>query len=816
MKKCLFVITLFLCGVITLFSNEFFEQFDLRRLTANFYGLCFNRSTLLVYGDGGIILRSTDWENWQQISLNDSLCIIDMIYFNNKFYGISRFNYLLFSTDDGVSWELKDFGRSTRFYKLFSVQDSVIAVTRGKILLLGKDLKVIKEIEIPRKESFYRDEYLAVTTLVNDYLLFQYSSNEMCLLSWKEGTYQIFKVDTPQNTNIKEIIPQSDRIFLFFDNESFYELNLGTKSLMYRGTLNPAFSRVFSTFGNDIYMMCNYYINRFNIDSLSFGKFRSDLTFEDIGPSVDRYISQLNFTDMRFKSKDTIIAVGLYKLIMISFDGGRNWLLRSLFNFKRKFYPTLPTIFLFKGKYFRTLGNYLTLFSSNDTGITWLPPKPMKIDHSENIDFLSVSRRMGTYITEEKGFYFADVLYIKEPNFIFTADGGNSFSFDANLSIGNSNQAVPPQLVKYKNDYLFITSGKLQIKGEWTIKNFFRKMDITPEGLQFETVSVDSSMQFLFIHNINDTLYAIAHKELKYGTIDTLPVWASYDGGKNWDSLYSISAKRRTTNTPSLGRISFISIDTLLVDIIHRRDEYNPTINTLQNLYYLNFRDRIFKKLIEFDSSTVSIQILPRMGKYYLLKGHFYRNQMLFSKILFSKNFDLPINKWNELSLNPRYTSFYEFTNKFYGSTGSLPIVEMEKNTLLIQTIDNYHKVPVIFLAKLKPNSILWADTINVDSIDVSSFDLFVTQPYPMPVTNNENLRFRVYFDPSYDYESINFYVSDVMGRTVAENSSFEKVPLTNHSLEVIWNVRNLSQGVYFVIVRLQNIIKEVPIVIIK
>ncbi|MFN3306323.1 MAG: hypothetical protein ACK42Z_03945, partial [Candidatus Kapaibacteriota bacterium] len=61
MKKCLLISILFMFEIMNLFSYEFFEQFDLKRLSANFYGSCFNESTLLVYGDGGVILRSSDW-----------------------------------------------------------------------------------------------------------------------------------------------------------------------------------------------------------------------------------------------------------------------------------------------------------------------------------------------------------------------------------------------------------------------------------------------------------------------------------------------------------------------------------------------------------------------------------------------------------------------------------------------------------------------------------------------------------------------------------------------------------------------------------
>ncbi len=815
MKKYFFVSIIFLFEIIKLSSYEFFEQFELKRLSANFYGSCFNQNTLLVYGDGGVILRSTDWgKNWQQISLNDSLRIMDMVYFNNKFFGISRFQYMLVSTDDGLTWELKDFGKDTRFYKLFVIDNNLIGVTRGKVLIFKDDLVLSKEIEIPKKEKFYRDEYLERVVLVDYNLLFQYSSDEMCLLSVKEANYQIFKVTLPQNAIVREVIRHSNGVFLYLDNKSFYELNLENKNLTYVSSLPSAFSRVFTTFGNEVFMLCNHYDKRFNIDSLTFGKFQVNSNFEIINSNVDRHICELSFTNLKCKNKDTMVVVGLYKLIMISFDGGKNWTLNSLFNFSRKFYPTLPYYFI-KGKYIRTLGHYLHFFSSNDTGTIWLPPKPMKIDFINNDDFLSYSFSLGTYISEDNGFYIADVLNITEPNIAYTTDGGNSFSFDTNYSYALGS----PIIVKYKDDYLLKTTGKLQIKGVWKIKNSFIKLSITQGKFLLERFSIDTTVQFIFITNINDTLYAIVEKNLarNFSFLDTLFVYASYDGAKTWDSLYPIIVKRRTTQPFSIGGFRKFA-DTLFFNVGFRKDVYDSNNNFLESIYYLNFRERVFKELVAFDSSLIVMSIISKLGKYYLLYGAYFKKNKLEEKILLAKNLE-SVEEWRELSLNPRYvqgypTVFYPFANKIIGTSLSTPVLEMEENTLIIQTFDNYHKTPVVFLAKLKPNSIMWADSIKADSLEIPNSEIYVTQPYPNPT--DEYFNFKVYFNSNYHFEQINFFVTDVMGRIVAGNNAFVKIPLTNHSIEVKGRLENLSQGSYFVVASLQGRKKIVPVMLVK
>jgi len=62
-------------GTCSLFSqNQFFENLELNRISSNFKGSISNGKSIVVYGDGGIILRSSDnGTTWLKVSLNDSL-----------------------------------------------------------------------------------------------------------------------------------------------------------------------------------------------------------------------------------------------------------------------------------------------------------------------------------------------------------------------------------------------------------------------------------------------------------------------------------------------------------------------------------------------------------------------------------------------------------------------------------------------------------------------------------------------------------------------------------------------------------------------
>lgn len=828
MKKLSFTLIIMVIAINLIYSYEFFEQFEMRRLTSNFFGSIYNHNSLLVYGDGGIILRTTNFgRNWEQIELNDSLAIIGMINIGSKFYGISKYQYIIVSSDGGIKWKLKDFGKDARFFRIFYFDSSIVVISRGKVLFFTKELTKIREVEIPKKGDSYNDNYLTSLELVGNSLVFQYSSNELCLVSLLNGNYQLIEIPrkNPGDTLIKQIIPTQTNVFVYFSDDSFYRFDPTSSKIEFLNTLSQTLSKIFSAYKDNVYLLCNYYINTYNIDSLFFGRFDlSKTSFEKINSdSVERFFNELNFTDLKFISQDTIVAVGKNKLIMISFDGGQNWTLHSLFNYMRTQYHNsylLP--FLIDKKYLRVFGNFFSFFSSNDSGNTWLPPKLFKLDFAQNKSFLAYSgERLGVYLSSDKGIYFSETMNIKEPNFAYTTDGGNNFAIVKYDSIGHQNTFTTPQIIRYKDEYIWVTSTLWFINNHWEIYTFFRKFEITPNGLRFERIASDTSVQFLFIHNINDTLYAIIQKELTHEYSDTLFVYCSYDGARNWDSLYPIVIKRRTSGDFFIGPYYKFG-DTILIGVSFWKDEPDPINNILSSLYQLDLRKGVFKEVLALDSSWLGFDLLSKLGKYYFILGMVYKNRETQVKYFFTKDYTRPVSEWKEITINPRYSSrtkyetrFNFFTNQLFGHTSSLPLIELPPNTLLVRAfLDTYHNTEVVFLAKLKENSIFWQDTIDVDSIDTDNFDIFVTPPYPTPST--ESIKFRVYFNPMYNFDQIGLSGWDILGRKIAGENSFEIQPINQYSAEIKWNLGNTAQGTYFILVRLGNSVRKIPVVILK
>ena len=109
MQRIIIVIFAFTAFSFIQANDSFWDNFNITRISTNFNGSAYNGSSILVYGDGGIILKSTTGgSKWEQINLNDSINIIDMVNINSNFFGVSNRKYIIFSNDNATTWNYKD------------------------------------------------------------------------------------------------------------------------------------------------------------------------------------------------------------------------------------------------------------------------------------------------------------------------------------------------------------------------------------------------------------------------------------------------------------------------------------------------------------------------------------------------------------------------------------------------------------------------------------------------------------------------------------------------------------------------------------
>jgi hypothetical protein len=127
----------------------------------------YNGSSIVVFGDGGVIVRTTDGgRNWIQINLNDSFNVVSAVNHGLDYYAAVNKRYLLKSSDNGASWQHTFFGDSTCFYKIATHRSNLFAMNQFNILKLDQDLSIIMEYPISSDTAYYD------FTITGDYLIY--------------------------------------------------------------------------------------------------------------------------------------------------------------------------------------------------------------------------------------------------------------------------------------------------------------------------------------------------------------------------------------------------------------------------------------------------------------------------------------------------------------------------------------------------------------------------------------------------------------------------------------------------------------------
>jgi hypothetical protein len=303
-----------LSNTTALCQNPFYDAIDYTRITCNFKGSVSNGKEILVYGDGGIILRSADGgQNWERINLNDSLTIIGMVAIGSNFMGLCSERYAVVSADRGKNWQMQ-YLSDNQFYQLLAKDNKLYALLNGKVWVMNQQFQKIKEYSLPT-DLVYNSITLLRNTIV---------------CSVADGTLIMIDTDTDQQKTIalSSIVTAADykiTMPLKSNGSNLVYVALGSNLYQFNTTTTTATKLLFmqtkGTFEN--YNDVVYFLYRLNssasitLDSLYFVKIdkSSNAPIQIKKPGNDRYIIGLDFQNLTFISKDTLIAVGKNNLI---------------------------------------------------------------------------------------------------------------------------------------------------------------------------------------------------------------------------------------------------------------------------------------------------------------------------------------------------------------------------------------------------------------------------------------------------------------------------------------------------------------------
>ena len=117
-------------------GNEF--PFEYQRVMVNFSGVALNQSSIIAYGDGGILLRSSDrGNNREQLKIvHDSLIINKVVNDGDYYIGILNNGYLINSKDDGKNWMLYKISDNRLFFDMAIYNKNIYLISGISISII--------------------------------------------------------------------------------------------------------------------------------------------------------------------------------------------------------------------------------------------------------------------------------------------------------------------------------------------------------------------------------------------------------------------------------------------------------------------------------------------------------------------------------------------------------------------------------------------------------------------------------------------------------------------------------------------------------
>ncbi|MFN3270732.1 MAG: WD40/YVTN/BNR-like repeat-containing protein, partial [Candidatus Kapaibacteriota bacterium] len=157
------IIGLFIFGTILEAKN-----FDLTPLRNGFFGSVIIDSTIIVYGDYGVIYRSTDLGGtWKMHLIGEDANIRRIENFNDTLWGILEKGKIIRSTNKGETWEFFDINipQKEGFYWLLIDSNYLYVRCDSSILKLDRNLKLLKSITNEFLKIRWNDFYSDCTLL---------------------------------------------------------------------------------------------------------------------------------------------------------------------------------------------------------------------------------------------------------------------------------------------------------------------------------------------------------------------------------------------------------------------------------------------------------------------------------------------------------------------------------------------------------------------------------------------------------------------------------------------------------------------------
>ena len=636
--KIIVISLIFLMSYASILSKEL--PFQAERMITDFRGVVSNGSNTLCYGDYGIISYSlTGCQTWNQLNIGDKYNIRKIKTVGKEFYGVSEYS-IFKSVNNGLDWKNKeifdlpdviDFSFSNNLLYILTktgvlTSDFNLNVSKSNLVDLD-DWSVYSEIESDEQNIYIISE---------DKNIIRYNFSSKTL-----DTVDLIKQFYPSFNKVTKLKIIDGAVYVSIDGivTDDYIYSILVRSTDYGNTwsrISPLITGTdcYNFFDNELRfiklkgMRNNMLgIEYYKIDSTHYAIDSTYFTVINVNDSINRYLFnkfKYHFTEITAVNKDTLIAVGLNKLIAVSFDNGKTWDLKSFFYCFSYSYSDKPLFFVNKELIYAKQGMSKTTYKSRDGGVTWLPSKGIDVPYYLNGGGLQ------SYIYNENGGGVWFYTFVNDSfkmascgNVLITKDFGETYqpSFDTVHTFPNSQKSI----LKVDNKFLY----------------FVGKSDSVSSYTQF--YSMDNEFNFADSSRI-DSIYVL-----------------NMLMGPNSD-IYCFS--RLLTDSIKTDTTEFFNGKYYIIKSTDKGINWN--VLPVQVPFY--FVSNWYKKSQKYYASS-SMDIY-QYDKYFMIPFYYYDNFTATGKIF---RFNLESNKFDSLSFEPYFPNsdqkFITYSNKLYALT---------------------------------------------------------------------------------------------------------------------------------------------------
>lgn len=740
---------------------DLFNNFEYKKAWANYVGIAYNGSSILVYAKDGTVLFSTDGgTSWKQREINDTLIIASITNFVNKFVAIST---------DGIIWESTNNGDSWNFQKSLDIGNCQKIISNNNLLYLlttNKILELTPNYEITSEHNYTTDTSVYDFVVTENKLFYSAGKGKLGVIDLKTKIHNLIDLSALGLCNIcpapKNLgIYNNENIFFLLNNNLFffntYSNKIDSIISLVSGKVTTPFKKYFLDFYFTLWpksLSDSFWVYQIDPETKKIERFNS---------SCNRYLASSKLTKAYWVGGDTIVAVGKNNLVFISYDGAKNWNAVSYLNLSPK------NFFVFDRNNVRAVYTPINFGFTNNGGSTWMHLR----NRLDEFDFdEGLQKNDGFFKDTRNGMYYVP------DNPVITRNGGDSCKMVYQKSLYG---ILQPNFFTYKNLYFVRTSTNYKD----TIYNILYFLDDTVGMVKR---SYFANKYFLLVPPDNpwsDTLFALTFPKdqssyhISY-SVDTGLTWTEYfqipfDGNYILDNL----------KLKKYGSNFFIFALKPISDTV-----------AINELFLFNWNSKQFTKLFEFKGQEINNfgnMVKINDTSFYLVYYYFAPKPSV--GLLVNYNFFKDPTNWQK----------YDFTGKRYRITSIYSSVA--DSVLFVFASDTLLNELTAF--------ILWKEQTSsvVESPKVEQNPIFMlTEPIPQPT--KEKASFKIYFDYRYDFNNFKFECYNILGMKILGEDYFRMNLLNHYTAEATVTTENLPRGLYIIAVRLDKETKVIPLVV--